>query len=182
MARLIYALNVSLDGYVDHDTPGMVPDDILFRHFIEDVRATRQCIYGTRMYEIMRYWDRSDRDQHDSTRPDLADYTAAWRGMHKWVVSSTLSEVGPNATLVTEDLTTFARRLKAEEEGDIEVAGTCIAQSLTEAGLINEYRMYLHPVVADGGARYFAGPAPRLRLTNSDRIGADVIRLTYVPA
>ncbi len=182
MAKFIYALNVSLDGYVDHDTPGMVPDADLFRHFIDDVAATRQCIYGTRMYRIMRYWDGAERDQHDGGQPDLADYTAAWRAMHKWVVSSSLAEVGPNATLVTGDLVPFARRLKAEEQGDIEVAGTRIAQSLTEAGLIDEYRLYLHPVVAGGGTRYFAGAAPRLRLTASKRIGGDVIRLTYVPA
>ena len=182
MARLIYALNVSLDGYADHDIPGIVPDDALFRHFIEDVRGMKQCLYGRTMYEIMRYWDGDDWDQHDSQRPDLADYAAAWRAMHKWVVSSSLSEVGPNATRVTEDLVPFARRLKAEETGDIEVAGTRIAQSLTEAGLIDEYRLYLHPVVAGGGTPYFRGKAPRLRLTGSDPMGGDVIRLTYVPA
>jgi riboflavin biosynthesis pyrimidine reductase len=75
------------------------------------------------------------------------------------------------------------RELKAERDGEIEVAGPDLAQSLTELGLIDEYRIYLHPVVLGHGKPYFAGPRPPLRLVAiSDRIGEDVIRLTYVPA
>ncbi len=74
------------------------------------------------------------------------------------------------------------RELKAEREGEIEVAGPVLARSLTELGLIDEYRIYLHPVVLGRGTPYFAGPRPRLRLVAHDRIGEDVIRLTYVPA
>ena len=74
------------------------------------------------------------------------------------------------------------RELKAERDGEIEVAGPDLARSLTELGLIDEYRIYLHPVVLGQGKPYFAGPRPPLRLMTSDRIGEDVIRLTYVPA
>ena len=73
-------------------------------------------------------------------------------------------------------------KLKAEREGEIEVAGPDLAQSLTELGLIDEYRIYLHPVVLGHGKPYFAGPRPPLRLLAHDRIAEDVIRLTYVPA
>ena len=74
------------------------------------------------------------------------------------------------------------QKLKAERDGEIEVAGPDLAQSLTELGLIDEYRIYLHPVVLGHGKPYFAGPRPPLRLMAHDRIGEDVIRLTYTPA
>ena len=74
------------------------------------------------------------------------------------------------------------KALEAEREGEIEVAGPTLARSLTELGLIDEYRIYLHPVVLGAGTHYFAGPRPPLRLVTSDRISDDVVRLTYVPA
>jgi len=74
------------------------------------------------------------------------------------------------------------RTLKAERDGEIEVAGPALAHSLTELGLIDEYRIYLHPVVLGQGKPYFGGPRPALRLATSDRIGDDVLRLIYVPA
>jgi dihydrofolate reductase len=90
--------------------------------------------------------------------------------------------VGPNARLVEGDLEGAMRALKAERDGEIEVAGPDLARSLTELGLIDEYRIYLHPVVLGHGRPYFAGPRPRLRLVTHDQIDEDVIRLTYVPA
>ena len=93
-----------------------------------------------------------------------------------------MTSVGPNATLVGNDLEGAIRKLKAERDGEIEVAGPDLARSLTESGLIDEYRIYLHPVVLGHGKPYFAGPRPPLRLMAHDRIGEDVIRLTYVPA
>jgi dihydrofolate reductase len=93
-----------------------------------------------------------------------------------------LTSVGPNATLVANDLERAVRELKAERDGEIEVAGPALAHSLTELGLIDEYRIYLHPVVLGHGKPYFAGPRPPLRLAKHDRVDEDVIRLTYVPA
>ena len=130
------------------------------------------------MYEIMRYWD----DDHPDWEPEGAAFAAAWRRQPKWVVSRSLKSVGPNATLVGDDLEGAIRELKATRDGEIEVAGPALAHSLTELGLIDEYRIYLHPVVLGDGKPYFAGPRPPLRLTADDRIGEDVIRLTYVPA
>jgi dihydrofolate reductase len=93
-----------------------------------------------------------------------------------------LKSVGPNARLVQDDLEGTIRKLKADRDGEIEVAGPNLAHSLTELGLIDEYRIYLHPVVLGHGKPYFAGPRPRLRLAAHDRIAEDVIRLVYVPA
>lgn len=176
MAKLIYALNQSLDGIVDH--MAFAPDAELFRHFIEDVRASAGTIYGRNMYEVMRYWD------EEQPGWDAAEYEYAevWRKQPKWVVSGSLKSVGPNATLVSDNLEETVRDLKSRHQGYMEVSGPQLAHSLSTMGLIDEYRMYLHPVVIGEGKRYFAGPVPRLRLTATDRIGPDVIRLTYVPA
>jgi dihydrofolate reductase len=97
-------------------------------------------------------------------------------------VSHTLKTVGPNATLVADDFEAVIRRLKAELDGEIDVGGPVLAQSLTEAGLIDEYRLYLRPVVLGSGTPFFAGPRPPLHLVASDLIAEDLIRLTYVPA
>jgi dihydrofolate reductase len=169
-------MNQSLDGYVDHTA--FAPDPTLFRHFVEEARQQTASVYGRRMYDIMRYWD----DDQPGWNDDERAFADAWRNQHKWVVSRTLTSVGPNATLVGADLENAMRTLKAECDGEIEVAGPVLAHSLTELGLIDEYRIYLHPVVLGSGAPYFAGPHPPLRLVTSDRIGADVLRLTYVPA
>jgi dihydrofolate reductase len=176
MAKLVFGMNQSLDGYVDHLE--MRPSRALFRHFIEQERCLTGSVYGRRMYEVMRYWD-GDLPEWGAEQHEFA---AAWRRQPKWVVSRSLKSVGPNAALVEDDLEAAVRRLKAQLVGEIAVAGPELARSLTELGLIDEYRLYLHPVVLGRGKPFFAGPRPPLRLVTSDRIGGDVIRLTYIPA
>jgi len=176
MAKIVFGMNQSLDGYVDHME--FAPGATLFRHFVEEAKQQTGSIYGRHMYEIMRYWD----EDHPEWGDDEQAFAHAWRRQPKWVVSRTLNAVGPNATLVEGDLEGAIRALKAAHEGEIEVAGPNLAQSLTELGLIDEYRIYLHPVVLGAGTPYFGGARPPLRLTGHDRIGEDVIRLTYVPA
>ncbi|PXA98077.1 deaminase [Nostoc sp. 3335mG] len=173
MAKLVFALNQSLDGYVDHT--GFAPDAVLFRHFIEDQRSITASLYGRRMYEVMRYWD----DEHPEWGDAERDYAVAWRETPKWVVSRSLGSVGPNATLLGQDLEAEVRGLKARLDGEIEVSGPELAHGLGQLGLVDEYRLYVHPVVLGSGKPLFAGPRPRLRLIASDRIGDDVIRLTY---
>lgn len=176
MAKLVFGMNQSLDGYVDHMK--FRPDPTLFRHFINEAEGQTGSIYGRAMYEIMRYWD----DDHPDWEPEERAFAAAWRRQPKWVVSRTLESVGRNAVLVEGDLRAAVRKLKAEHDGEIEVAGPDLAGSLTELGLIDEYRIYLHPVVLGQGTPYFSRPRPPLRLMSHDRIGEDVIRLCYVPA
>jgi dihydrofolate reductase len=176
MAKLVYGLNQSLDGYIDHQA--FAPSPSLFRHFIEQVREQTASVYGRGMYEVMRYWDDNLPDWDAAER----EYAAAWQSQPKWVVSRSLKSVGPNATLVADDVEATIRRLKAEHAGEIEVAGPDLARSLGDLGLIDEYRIYLHPVVVGSGKRYFAGPRPPLRLVANELIVENVIRLTYVPA
>lgn len=176
MAKLVYELNQSLDGYVDHQKMGP-PGPVLFRHFIERVRGLKGMVYGRGMYEVMRYWDEDVTDWG----PEERDYAAAWQAQPKWIVSRSLKTVGPNATLIEGDTEAAIRGLKAQLDGEIEIAGPVLAGSLTDLGLIDEYRIYLHPVVLGRGKPFFTGPRPPLRLAASDLIVKDVIRLTYVP-
>ena len=142
------------------------------------MRGLTGCIYGRGLYEIMRYWDVDlpDWDAEDH------EFAAAWRSQPKWVVSRSLQSVGPNATLVAGNFETAIRKLKAERAGEIDVGGPVLAQSLSDAGLIDEYRLYLRPVVLGSGKPFFAGPRPPLHLVATELIAEDLIRLTYVPA
>ena len=176
MAKLVFGMNQSLDGYVDHSE--FSPTPALFRHFIEHMRSVTGSVYGRRMYEVMRYWD-EDLPEWVAAEREFAE---AWRSQPKWVVSRSLKSVGPNATLVADDLGAAIRGLKAQHVGEIEVGGPALARSLSDLGLIDEYRLYLHPVVLGRGKPFFAGPRPPLRLVASDLIAEDVIRLTYAPA
>jgi dihydrofolate reductase len=175
MAKLVFGMNQSLDGYVDHTA--FAPSPTLFRHFVEQAQGLSGSVYGRQMYEVMRYWD----DGHPEWDEGEQAFAAAWRKQPKWVVSRSLKSVGPNARLVEGDLEGAIRKLKAERSGEVEVAGPNLAKSLTDLGLIDEYRIYLHPVVVGHGKPYFAGPRPPLRLMASEQIDG-VLRLTYVPA
>ena len=94
MAKIVFGMNQSLDGYVDHDHPEFRPSPALFRHFVEQVRGLAGSVYGRRMYEVMRYWD----EDHPEWNAAEHDFAAAWRKQPKWVVSRSLKSVGPNAS------------------------------------------------------------------------------------
>jgi dihydrofolate reductase len=174
MAKLVYGLNMSLDGNVDHTA--FAPDPVVFRHFIEQVRFETASIYGRRMYEIMAYWDDDQPGWGDAERK----YAEVWRAQPTYVVSRTLKSVGPNATLISDDVEAEIRRLKTELSGEVSITGPVLASSLIP--LIDEFQIYLHPVFTGPGKPFFASAPPPLRLKASDRIGESVVRLTYVHA
>jgi dihydrofolate reductase len=176
MAKFVFGMNQSLDGYVDH--MAFAPGPMLFRHFIEQTRSQAGSVYGRCLYQVMRYWD----DDHPEWDADEREFATAWRSQPKWVVSRSLTSVGPNATLIEDELEAAMHRLKAECVGEINVGGPDLARTLGNFGLIDEYWIYLHPVVLGGGKPFFMGPRSPLRLLASDLMGEDVIRLTYVPA
>lgn len=126
----------------------------------------------------MRYWEE---DQAGWDRDDK-DYAAAWRSRLKWVASRSRKPVGPGAVLLSDDLEAAVRDLKNRHEGEIPVAGPEIARSLTDLGLIDEYRLYFLPIVLGEGTPFFAGARPPLRRTAAEPIGEDAFRLSYVPA
>lgn len=166
-------MNVSLDGYVDHDK--MAPDADVFRHWIEAVKRTPNSLYGRKTYELMRYWEPDQPDWGDAER----EFAQAWRAQRKWVVSQSLTEVGPNTTRISSGIEATVRKLKDELPGQVDISGTILSQSLADWGLLDEYQLVLHPVVLGTGKPFFAGPRSRLHLTASDRIGSEVIRLIY---
>jgi dihydrofolate reductase len=184
MATIVFGMMQSLDGYVAgvegelepplHSPPGVA----LFRYWIEQVRGLAGSLYGRRMYEAMRYWD-EDRPEWDA---DEREFAEVWRAQPKWVASRTLTSVGANATLVGDDLEGFVRRLKAEADGVIDVAGPDLAATLTKLGLIDEYHLYFRPFVLGRGKPYFADARPPLRLLSTARVGEDAVRLTFVSA
>ncbi|HRE43813.1 MAG TPA: dihydrofolate reductase family protein [Terricaulis sp.] len=176
MAKIIFGMNVSLDGFVDHDK--FAPGPELFSHWIAHVRELAGSLYGRRMYEIMAYWD----EDHPEWGPAEHEFAQAWRAMPKWVASRTLNAVGPNAELIAGDVVAAMRDLKTRQEGEISVSGPNLAQTFIAAGLIDEYRLYLHPLTLGHGARFFAAAPPPLRLLGHEHIGESVVRLRYAPA
>jgi dihydrofolate reductase len=194
MGKLVFGMMQSLDGYVagvaggpgsDGYVAGLAtglelppPGASLARYFNDHFRGLAGCLYGRRMYEVMRYWDE---DQPDWEAVEH-DFATMWRAKPKWVVSRSLKSVGANATLVAGDVEAFVRRLKADIEGEIDVAGPELAGSLTGLGLIDDYRLYFRPFVLGRGKPFFAGARPPLRLIAADPVGEDAVRLTYVPA
>jgi dihydrofolate reductase len=175
MGKLVFGMSQSLDGYVDHAAMPP-PSPALFRNFIDVVAGHAGAIYGRRVYELMQYWD-VDRPEWDAPQREFA---AAWRRHPKWVASRTLTEVGPNATLLRGDVVAAVREVKATVDGELDVAGPELAAAV--APLIDEYRLYFRPYVLGGGTPYFAGARPPLRLVGTGRVGDDVVVVTYVPA
>ncbi|MCV3271832.1 dihydrofolate reductase family protein [Roseobacter sinensis] len=173
MAKFVFGMNLSLDGYVDHEA--FEPGTALFRYFIAQTERVSGSLYGRRMYEVMRYWDEDDPSWSD----DFCNFADAWRRQPKWVASRTLRSVGPNATLVEDDLGSFAKNLKGAVSGEIQVAGPDVAHHLGQLGLVDEYQLFLRPVVLGAGKPFFKGARPKLQFVGSDRIGEDAVRLTY---
>ncbi|BCM21253.1 dihydrofolate reductase family protein [Mesorhizobium sp. J8] len=183
MATIVYAMLTSLDGYIagpGGDIGLPVPEEELHRHFNGEMRRTSIALCGRRMYETMRFWDSPEREigAEDVER----DFARAWRQTPKVVFSTTLGEVGPNARLMKSDVEKVARSLKAEADGEISVSGAQLAGQLARAGLIDEYRLYMHPVVLGGGKPYFqSGLSLALKPLGAERLAQGVTLLRYAP-
>lgn len=184
MARIIYSMLVSLDGYIagpggDISMPAVEGE--LHRHFNDMMRRTSMELYGRRMYEVMRFWDSPD-SEIGTSEVDL-DFARAWQETPKIVFSTTLKDVGPNARLVGTDVEKIVRSLKSETDGDISVAGAELAASLSRLRLVDEYRLYVHPVVLGGGKPYFqSGLSLKLKPLGVEKLPQDVTMLRFAPA
>lgn len=184
MGRMIYGMMQSLDGYIAGapGRPGLSPPgEALHRVFNEQMKRTAVAVYGRTMYEIMRAWDTLDTDP--KSLPVMVDFAKAWQKVPKIVVSTTLRAVGANARLISNDVEAQLRQLKNETDGLIDVSGSGLAASLGRMGLIDEYRLYLHPVVLGGGKPFFKEGLPlNLRLIGTEAHPEGVVMLKYEPA
>ncbi|MBO1330701.1 dihydrofolate reductase family protein [Streptomyces sp. VRA16 Mangrove soil] len=157
MRKLIYGMNVSLDGYIaapGDDLGWSVPSDELFQFWSDQLEATGLSLYGRKLWQVMSsHWPTADR-QPDATPAEIA-YARRWRDMPKAVFSSTTDKVDWNTRLVTGDAVTEITRLKAEEGGPMAVAGATLAGAALRAGLIDEYLLLTAPVLVGGGTPFF---------------------------
>ncbi len=183
MGRLIYLLNVSLDGFVETPERGLdwtVVDDELHTWFNDQTRSVAASLYGRRLYEVMAaYWPTAESDP--AATDAMRDFARIWRAMPKIVFSTTLPSVAWNSRLVSGDVSDELAKLKVEFDGDLAVAGPTLAAAFIERGLVDEYRLVVHPVVLGAGTPFF----PRLerpiglRLAETRVFGSGAVYLGY---
>jgi dihydrofolate reductase len=182
MGHVIFGMNMSVDGYVagpagsPADMPA--PGDELHQYFNDLQRSAALSLYGRELYTDMRYWDADDPGWNAVNE----EFATVWRATPKVVVSSTLTEVGPNATLVSQDVDAELRRIVAGTDGEIDIGGPTLAATLSRLGLIDEYRIYQRPVVLGAGKPFFPEGMPNgLSLLDVKMLPDDTVLLRYQP-
>lgn len=176
-------MSVSLDGYVaspNRSLDFVHVDDELHEAFNEEARSVGTMLYGRRMYELLvAYWPTGEQDPNAT--PVMRDFAGIWRDKPKVVFSSTLDRVEWNSRLVHGDAVEEVRRLKRLPDNDMDVGGPTLASTLIKADLVDEFRLYVNPVVLGAGIPFFPQPGRRLhlRLLETRRFGGDVVYLRY---
>lgn len=168
MRKLIYGMNMTLDGYIaapgDDISWGGPPSDELFQWWLDRERETGLTLYGRKLWEVMSsYWPTGD--QQPNATPAEIEFARNWREMPKVVFSSTIGKVGWNARWVTGDAVSEIQRLKMEDGAPMSIGGARLAGAAMRAGLIDEYQVATHPVLVGGGTRFFAELESRVNLT-----------------
>jgi dihydrofolate reductase len=181
MARLIYSAITSLDGYVadeDGKFDWAAPDEEVHA-FVNDLeRPIGTYLYGRRMYETMVPWETMPLDGQP---PAIQDYTQIWQAADKVVYSTTLETASSDRTRIEREFDPEAvRRMKAEAERDLSVGGPQLAAEAIRAGLVDEYHLFLNPVVVGGGNQALPDDVRvQLELLDERRFGNGVVYLRY---
>ncbi|TLW94747.1 dihydrofolate reductase [Saccharomonospora piscinae] len=166
MRKLIYGMNLSLDGYIaaaDGDLGWSEPSDELFQWWLEQERAIESFLYGRRLWETMSYWQTGD--QQPGATPAEIEFARNWRDTPKVLFSSTtIDEVDRNTRVVTRDAIAEITRLKAEDGGPMRVGGATLAGAAMRAGLVDEYEIVTHPVLVGDGTPFFTTLDSRVKL------------------
>lgn len=165
MRKLIYSMTVSLDGFIaapGGDIGWSAPDEELHRFHNDEVRELGAHLLGRRLYETMVYWETADQDP--SASEVTLDFARIWQALPKVVFSSSLDRVEGNTRLAAGDVAEEVARLKAEPGGDLAVGGAGLASELIERNLIDDYRLFVSPVVLGGGTPYFPAMERRIDL------------------
>jgi dihydrofolate reductase len=157
MRKVIYSFSVSLDGFIEgpnREIDWSAPDEELHRFFNEQSRQVGTSLYGRRLYELMSaYWPTADADP---SAPDyVVEFARIWKATPKVVFSRTLEKVEWNSRLVRDNLAEEVAKLKAEPGKDMDLGGATLAATFMRLGLIDEYRLFVHPVVLGSGTPYF---------------------------
>jgi len=182
LRKLIYSMGVSLDGFIagpGGDIGWSAPDDALHRFHNLHASETGVHLYGRRLYEEMIYWETA---AEQPSLPDHAlEFARIWKATPKVVFSRTLDKVEGNATLVKDNAAAVVAKLKEEPGKDLAVGGAGLAASLMPHGLIDEYRLFVSPVVLGAGTAYFPTLDQRieLELVEARRFGSRVVYLRY---
>lgn len=183
MRKVIYALNLSLDGFIE-DRNGSLdwsyPDEELHKHFNELESTLDLHLYGRGLYENMAaFWPTAD---EDPSAPDFViEYARIWKSVPNVVFSTSLDQVGWNSRLVKGDIAEEVNKLKAAPGKDMNVGGAGLASSFMQLGLIDEYQLYIHPVILGGGKPMFPQLRDKidLQLVETRRFGSGVVLLRY---
>jgi dihydrofolate reductase len=175
-------MSMSLDGYIkgrDGSFDWSEPDDELHQFHNDRVRELGCHLLGRRLYETMLYWEPGGQDT--SFGPVEREFAEIWRALPRVVFSSTLSGVEGNARLVTDDVVSEVRRLKEEPGADLAVGGATLAGACVRAGLVDEFQLFVHPVVTGGGTPFFPelDEPQALELLETREFGSRVVYLRY---
>ena len=182
MRKLIYSMTTSLDGFIagpGGDITFSAPDEELHQFHNDRVRELGVHLCGRRIYETMVYWETADQDPAAS---DVTlEFAGIWKALPKIVFSSTLERVEGNATLERDGLAEVAERLKSQDGKDVGVGGAGLAGSLARLGLIDEYWLFVCPVVLGGGTPFFPELDERidLELVETQTFGSLAVYLRY---
>jgi len=183
MGKLIYAMNVSLDGFVetsDHSLDWSTVDDEVHALWNELTGSSEAALYGRRMWEVMSpYWPTAETDP-DAT-PVMREFARIWNRQPKIVFSSSMTSIEHNARLMNGDVGEALTDLRRDFGGDLDVSGPNLAGQFIERGLVDEFRMVIHPVVISGGTPFFprGGPQLRLELVEERRFAGGFMYLAY---
>jgi dihydrofolate reductase len=182
MRNLIYSMGVSLDGFIagpDGDIDWSAPDEELHRFHNQQTRELGTHLCGRRLYEVMRYWDTAD--QNPSAAEHELEFARIWQRLPKIVFSRTLTEVEGNARLATEGIAEEVAKLREQPGKDLGVGGAGLASTCIELGLVDEYRLFVSPVVLGGGTPYFPALEDRtnLELVETQTFGSRVVYVRY---
>jgi dihydrofolate reductase len=183
MRSVTYSMNVSLDGYIVGPDGGFdwtAPDAEVFRFWIDDIRQVGVHVLGRRLYETMLYWETAVQEQ--TLDEAELEWAAIWKALPKVVFSTTLSAVQGNARLVSGGLAEELERLRAEPgQGEIAIGGATLAAEVAAAGLVDEYRAMVYPVLVGGGVPFFPRGERRvdLELVETRSFDSGVVHLRY---
>lgn len=182
MRKLIYSMGMSLDGFIagrDEEIDWSAPDEELHRFHNRQTRELSAHLCGRRLYETMLYWETAE--ENPSGAEYLLEFARIWKALPKIVFSRTLEKVEGNARLLRDNVADEVAKLKQQPGKDLAVGGAGLASTCMKLGLIDEYRLFLSPVVLGCGTPYFPALDERmnLELVETQTFGSRVVYLRY---